>query len=37
MTIDELATAIAKVKAATDKPFGVNIAPMRPTPVIRST
>ena len=25
MTIDELATAIAKVKAATDKPFGVNI------------
>lgn len=25
MTIDELATAIAKVKSATDKPFGVNI------------
>lgn len=25
MTIDELATAVAKVKAATDKPFGVNI------------
>ncbi|MBB3601644.1 NAD(P)H-dependent flavin oxidoreductase YrpB (nitropropane dioxygenase family) [Mycolicibacterium sp. BK556] len=25
MTIDELATAIKKVKAATDKPFGVNI------------
>ena len=25
MTIDELATAISKVKAATDKPFGVNI------------
>ena len=25
MTIDELATAIAKVKASTDKPFGVNI------------
>ncbi|MEI7913380.1 MAG: (3aS,4S,5R,7aS)-5-hydroxy-7a-methyl-1-oxo-octahydro-1H-indene-4-carboxyl-CoA dehydrogenase [Mycobacteriaceae bacterium] len=25
MTIDELATAIEKVKAATDKPFGVNI------------
>ena len=25
MTVDELATAIAKVKAATDKPFGVNI------------
>ena len=25
MTIDELATAIAKVKATTDKPFGVNI------------
>ena len=25
MTIDELATAIAKVKAATDKPFGVNM------------
>ncbi len=25
MTIDELATAIAKVKAATDRPFGVNI------------
>lgn len=25
MTIDELATAITKVKAATDKPFGVNI------------
>jgi NAD(P)H-dependent flavin oxidoreductase YrpB (nitropropane dioxygenase family) len=25
MTIDELANAIAKVKAATDKPFGVNI------------
>lgn len=25
MTLDELATAIAKVKAATDKPFGVNI------------
>jgi len=25
MTIDELAIAIAKVKAATDKPFGVNI------------
>ena len=25
MTIDELATAIGKVKAATDKPFGVNI------------
>ncbi len=25
MTIDELAEAIAKVKAATDKPFGVNI------------
>lgn len=25
MTIDELAAAIAKVKAATDKPFGVNI------------
>ncbi|MBV9351895.1 MAG: nitronate monooxygenase [Mycobacterium sp.] len=25
MTLDELATAIEKVKAATDKPFGVNI------------
>jgi len=25
MTIDELATAIAKVKSTTDKPFGVNI------------
>jgi NAD(P)H-dependent flavin oxidoreductase YrpB (nitropropane dioxygenase family) len=25
MTLDELATAIAKVKAATNKPFGVNI------------
>ncbi|WP_421843834.1 (3aS,4S,5R,7aS)-5-hydroxy-7a-methyl-1-oxo-octahydro-1H-indene-4-carboxyl-CoA dehydrogenase [Mycobacterium sp.] len=25
MTVDELATAIGKVKAATDKPFGVNI------------
>lgn len=25
MTVDELSTAIAKVKAATDKPFGVNI------------
>ncbi len=25
MTLDELATAITKVKAATDKPFGVNI------------
>lgn len=25
MTIDELATAIAKVKAATDRPFGVNM------------
>lgn len=25
MTIDELATAIGKVKASTDKPFGVNI------------
>ena len=25
MTIDELATAIAKVKAATDRPFGVNL------------
>ena len=25
MTIDELATAIAKVKSATDQPFGVNI------------
>lgn len=25
MTLDELATAIAKVKATTDKPFGVNI------------
>jgi NAD(P)H-dependent flavin oxidoreductase YrpB (nitropropane dioxygenase family) len=25
MTIDELATAITKVKAATDRPFGVNI------------
>ena len=25
MTIDELATAIAKVKSATDRPFGVNI------------
>ena len=25
MTIDELATGIAKVKSATDKPFGVNI------------
>ncbi len=25
MTIDELATAIAKVRAATDKPFGVNM------------
>lgn len=25
MTVDELATAIAKVKAATDKPFGVNL------------
>lgn len=25
MTLDELATAIAKVKAGTDKPFGVNI------------
>jgi len=25
MTIDELATAISKVKAATDKPFGVNM------------
>ena len=25
MTLDELATAIAKVKAATDRPFGVNI------------
>ncbi|WP_297698803.1 (3aS,4S,5R,7aS)-5-hydroxy-7a-methyl-1-oxo-octahydro-1H-indene-4-carboxyl-CoA dehydrogenase [Mycobacterium sp.] len=25
MTLDELATAIAKVKAATDEPFGVNI------------
>ena len=25
MTIDELATAVTKVKAATDKPFGVNI------------
>ena len=25
MTLDELATAIKKVKAATDKPFGVNI------------
>jgi NAD(P)H-dependent flavin oxidoreductase YrpB (nitropropane dioxygenase family) len=25
MTLDELATAISKVKAATDKPFGVNI------------
>ena len=25
MTVDELATAIAKVKATTDKPFGVNI------------
>ena len=25
MTIDELATAIGKVKAATDRPFGVNI------------
>ena len=25
MTLDELATAIGKVKAATDKPFGVNI------------
>jgi len=25
MTIDELATAIAKVKATTDRPFGVNI------------
>lgn len=25
MTIDELATAIGKVKSATDKPFGVNI------------
>jgi len=25
MTIDELATAITKVKASTDKPFGVNI------------
>ena len=25
MTIDELATAVAKVKSATDKPFGVNI------------
>ena len=25
MTIDELATAISKVKAATDRPFGVNI------------
>ena len=25
MTIDELATAITKVKSATDKPFGVNI------------
>jgi NAD(P)H-dependent flavin oxidoreductase YrpB (nitropropane dioxygenase family) len=25
MTVDELATAIAKVKAATDKPFGVNM------------
>lgn len=25
MTIDELATAISKVKSATDKPFGVNI------------
>ena len=25
MTIDELATGIAKVKAATDRPFGVNI------------
>ena len=25
MTVDELATAISKVKAATDKPFGVNI------------
>lgn len=25
MTVDELATAIAKVKAATDRPFGVNI------------
>ncbi len=25
MTLDELAAAIAKVKAATDKPFGVNI------------
>ena len=25
MTLDELATAIKKVKAATDKPFGVNM------------
>ena len=25
MTIDELATAIDKVKASTDRPFGVNI------------
>lgn len=25
MTLDELATAISKVKAATDKPFGVNL------------
>jgi NAD(P)H-dependent flavin oxidoreductase YrpB (nitropropane dioxygenase family) len=25
MTLDELATAVAKVKAATDKPFGINI------------
>ena len=25
MTLDELATAVAEVKAATDKPFGVNL------------
>ena len=25
MTLDELQTAVAKVKAATDKPFGINI------------
>jgi hypothetical protein len=25
MTLDELRTAVEKVKAATDKPFGINI------------
>ncbi len=31
MTLDELAAAITKVKAVTDKPFGVTSAPTQPT------